>query len=424
LTTTRFKPFIPAVTNDKAAVAKLDFSEAQQYCNFVLFEPMVLPNGYSIVEHSLRPQSADTSASYHCVIKGADAEFSIKQFNFNDIETIAAYDHPNLWKCDDVVADRAKFADKFKISAHIFGGNNASIAENIIWIGYNYKADPQKSLTTQIMRTNIEMTVRKGNISDDILLTVCRGLKVVNPTLAERINHTSFAELSWKHRFSTKTGNVPISYWKYQRPEEFTTQMYAKNEIPANKLCAQTCPLQIGDYTLDSAVEFSKDEQTQEMEYIYQHNTTLGSYIRLLVSPLSGSIVIPPEAGNQHYHSEQFKHNNTSIYLTYLTEQYGMYGAAWTTGKANLMLFAKPATWTNKLWFKSLSSLMVDYSHRMHQSAGLQRHINPWPTHHYGTTILKTSAVILAAGVGLYAGYKYLQSAPTESVKPTFIHRK
>ncbi len=350
--------------NAKIILSNIDYYTAQQYCNFVLFEPTYLPKNHKVVERIVRKESVKSNATYYYIIRcNEHIEFTIKQFNFSDIETIPAYDHPNLWKSESALLNKKLFSEKFIIHPFIFGGDDSAISDNIIWIGFNYKEKPEKSLSTQIMRTSVEITVRNGDITDQELLRICRGLKISNLDLVNDINKKSFAELSYKYRYPSYGGNIPLCYWKHQRSDTTKVEMYSLEEIPVDLFGRDICPSNIDQYDLNSAIHFyvySDSEEkivTKEVEYVFEHKITIGSYIRLLMSPTTdGGITIPPVLSNQECKYREYIYNGTTIYHTYLSEDYGMHGAAWTAHNRNIMLFVKPATWTNIKWFESLVS--------------------------------------------------------------------
>jgi hypothetical protein len=353
-----FTPKTIACNEPNNLLEGLAFYSAQEYCNFVLFEPTYLPENSKIITKSMQTETDTTRASHYCIIRGqGDLEFSIKQFNFSDIETIPAYDHPNLWKCESTVANREKFANEFFVHSYIFGGDNSAISDNIIWIGFNYKTIPQKALSTQIMRTSIEITIKNGQLNNEELLKICRGLKISHEQIADGINKTAFVELSRRYRCKGNEGNIPISYWKYKRSTNFKIEMYSFNQIPSHLFGRKTCPFAIGNYHLNSATHFldQQTNETQEVEYLFEHNILIGSYIRILMSPIdTGSIIIPPEIDNQNCQHREFECNKTTVYHTYLKDEYGMHGAAWKNELGNIMVFAKPAAWTNIRWFEKL----------------------------------------------------------------------
>jgi hypothetical protein len=377
-------PFMPKIVNNEATnlLMGLDFYSAQEYCNFVLFEPTYLPEKSEIITKSLQTETKKTRISHYCIVQRDDGlEFSIKQFNFSgDIETIPAYDHPNLWKCESVVSNQTKFIDKFLIQSYVLGGDNPSISDNIIWIGFNYKHKPQKALSLQMMGTSIEITLKNGHLDTEEFLKICRGLKIANHKLADIINKTPFVVLSRKYRYKENDGNVPISYWKYKRSSEYRVKMYPFQKIPSHLFGRKTCPFGIGDYYLNSAIHFLDPNvgETKEVEYCFEHKILIGSYIRLLMSPIyTGSITIPLILDDQECQYREFKCGETTIYHTYLNDEYGMHGAAWKNQNSNIMLFVKPARWTNTPWFKKLVDQMVKLISQ-HEIDNSQTSINPW----------------------------------------------
>lgn len=358
-----FTPNMIVCNKSNSLLNDLDFYSAQEYCNFVLFEPTHLPHESEIITKSLQTETDKMRASYYCIVRGPDGlELSIKQFNFSDIETIPAYDHPNLWKCESIVANRKVFSDEFFVYPYVFGGDNPAISDNIIWIGFNYKDNPQKASSMQVLRTSIEITIKAGQLHNEELLKINKGMKIANKQIADNINKTSFVELSRKYRYCENEDNVPISYWKYQRSSNFKVNMYPFSQIPVYLFGRQICPLAIGDYRLNSAIHFldQQTEETKEVEYLFEHTILIGSYIRILMSPINtGSIVIPPKVDNQDCQYREFDCDRTTVYNSYLTEKYGMHGAAWKNQNGNFMLFVKPATWTNTQWFNKLVDKIV-----------------------------------------------------------------
>ncbi len=350
-------PYKPKVA-EQGSLFDTFWTEAQAFCNFVLFEPTWLPADLTEDSNKMRPESPSSRASHKSEYRGPSRALSIKQFLYDWAPP--AYDHPCLWRNAEISKPEETPLPK----AYLMGNN-------YIWVGLDHRR--KAAATINMMRTQIEITVMEGSFDDQDLIQIVCGLAPVNSHAKDSILATSFAELMFNHRQESETISVPTSYFKHTRQEHMKCYPYsAKNGnlnlewLPGNWLADSS----IENYRLDSVILFGLDRANiQEAEYYFESTLEPGSYIRFLVtkSDDAHAIKYPPALGDQEC-------NSAVIYLDIGGTLYHAWSKVNDNGCHTLIFkiretvincIVKPAPWTSVDWARELYAAV--YGEKPHE---------------------------------------------------------
>lgn len=337
----------PKIGQDSSFKA-LNWPEAQEWCNFVLFQPTLLPDGMKIVDQQLRPESHAEPSTYRCEIAGQGRKLSIKQFLYDWAPP--AYDHPSLWRNNKVSSiEETPIPRPYEING------------DIAWIGWNFKKQP--ALAICLKRTTIEITSIEGGFSDQELIDLCKGLTPVDQKQTVRILETPFSSLSYFFRHSKTASDVPLSYWKYNRQKDWAMNASQSSAIPEHVLI----PSSYG-YRLNSIFYFGNS--SEEIEFYYEHRDLPGSYLRVLATPANQkySIPYPPRLGDQSCHTQILNIQDKNVYHAYLSDSYGPHELIWQHQHFTLLMLIKPARWTSLSWLHRLMNDILLINHHTEQT--------------------------------------------------------
>jgi hypothetical protein len=339
---------VPRVASNaaEAGLQPLDWEQAQPWCNFVLLRPSVLPAELVLVKQELRPEApppegvspselaaSGTRSSYRCEYAGKGRCLRLKQFLYDWAPP--AYDHPSLW-----ISRNRPFL----------------VGEHVGWQGHDYRQRPAASVT--IDRTTVEISLLAGTFSDEEVQALCRGLQSAVPSARDRLLQTSFAELSYQHRYPrAATVSVPVGYFDHhRRPRSLRQTAYAGATAPASLPGRDLMAPADSGYALDSVFVFGDPAAPQEVEYIHAQARSPGHDLRFLVTPSTGvgAIHFPPSVDEQPCWSQLRKVRGHDVYHAYLDDRYGQHEAVWQRGALTVLLIVRPAGWTDTAWFLRL----------------------------------------------------------------------
>jgi hypothetical protein len=271
-------------------------------------------------------------ASYRQIYEGEGRKLVVKQFLYDWAPP--AYDYPSLWRD----AKRATTAEAPPPRA-FFIGNHA------LWIGKNYRM--QNGATLEKDRTRVEITLENGNFTDNELIYFCHGLEPANPEKAETILRTPFSHLSYQKRHLEKASGVPTGFWKHQRDKSLFSFALDKTAFEPPELIKEK--LEELGYFLNSIFAVGENAQHPvELEFIFEHKDSPGSFIRLL-TPTK----FPPEVGDQECLCN-------GLYATSKTFSNGPHEAVFQQNGQNHLILVKPAPWTTQTWFFKLFKSLTD----------------------------------------------------------------
>lgn len=323
------------------------WSEAQEWCNFVLFTPTWLPDGLIEISNKIRPESPEEESSHRSEFGDGSRSLSIKQFLYDWAPP--AYDHPCLWR-------NAKISTLENTPiprAHLVGNN-------YLWFGLDYRRQP--SATINMLRTQIEITILEGKFEDSEIIKIVSTMAPMNNNVKDAILQTSFAALMYNSRHEIPASDVPTSYFKHIRDKSFrcypctTSSLELKNNLPGYWITN----IAIKDYKLDSIFLFGKDSKNiQETEYYFENLIEPGAYIRFLVTHRNTehSIQYPPILGDQSCHSAIYKlKNGENLHHAWSkTNEHGCHSLVFQTQNETINCIVKPAPWTTIHWVIGLS---------------------------------------------------------------------
>ena len=332
----------------------IDFTwdEAQELCNFILFKPTWLPDGFVYTANKTRQESSKINSSHRMEFHDSERSLSIKQFLYDWAPP--AYDHPCLWR-----------NAKISTSENTPPPNAYLLGNNYLWYGLDYRR--KRSFTINTMRTQVEITVLYGSLEHHEIIQIVKGLIPVNTEAKNNILTKSFAELMFNYRHKSKVITVPTSYFNHIRNENMICYPYPANSkqldyinLAGNWLVDTS----IENYSLDSLFLFGEDQlHIQEVEYYFESVIEPGTYVRFLVTKQNdiNRIQFPPNLCDQECHYvEKILGNGEKIYHAWSkTNTNGCHSLIFKTQDVIINCIIKPAPWTTVDWARNICTTII-----------------------------------------------------------------
>ncbi len=355
-----YQPKATPLSSVQEELVDCEVTEAQAWCNFVLFQITYLPLGFIISKQQLRKESQNSQSSFRFLLenKKNNQHIAIKQFLYDWAPP--AYDYPCLW------LNTEKFS-----SDDIRAPRSVLTANKVLWIGKNYRG--QNAATIDLERTRVEITFDGINITDEALISIVQGLKPCNESLKDQILNTPFVHLSYYARHKKNASEVPLSYWKHTRDAMcYGIALSLDDEINNNWLSpAIISGLKNYGYYLNgvlgiatsenlSSIALAKGDKIIEKEHLFEHHQHAGIFVHILATPNASihPIKYPPTIGDQVCEYKAIKDFKSEIYLAHSTQQYGNYEFVWKTQGMSFLMIIRAAPWVSYDWAMNLSQKM------------------------------------------------------------------
>lgn len=320
-------------------------SQAQPWCDFVVWTPDELPDGYETVTGTLRkesppgipqaetagrtPWSANNPCAYRFEVRGPGGRVRVKQFLYD--WAFPALDHPCLWDSDT----RAVAIDD----------------RHVLWFGVDYMK--HRGASARLGRTTAELSVLDGEFSDEEILGLYRALRPADPAAAQAIAATPFAQLSyWARRPDAEKINVPIGLWKFRRPTEHHSDW--RTGADAERMAGELgLPATLGGLDLDSAGRFAGDDGRTEIEAVYAGGPGRGHELRLIAQRLGrGNLRVPAEPDVHPGTRETLTwQDGTPVQLAWIDERFGPFHAVFARDGIEATLLGSTAVGLDRAWF-------------------------------------------------------------------------
>jgi hypothetical protein len=346
-----------SIESRQAEIRSMAWEEAQDWCNFVLMKPTLLPDGVSLETAEMRPESPpgrregakesglpdwtlSNRAAHRSVLAGKDRRVRIKQFLYDWAPV--AFDCPGLWLSPVV--------------RHFFVGADVG------WLGTDFRKLAGASVCLD--RTTIELSVLNGSFSDDELQQICKGLRPVRPDARDRILHTPLATLCYQSRHSELPIAVPVGFWAHERkPQRPLTHVFLAATAPPDLPGSDTTPPSNSGYELDSVFAYGDLAHPEEADFVYYRSDRPNLSLRVLASRESGApagIGYPPALDRQPCHSETLSIAGKTVYYAFSNDAVGPHEVVYQARGLNVMLLVKPAPYTSRSWFLGLLNRILE----------------------------------------------------------------
>lgn len=347
----------PSIESEEARVRRMEWEEAQGWCNFVLMRPTVFADDLSLEKTEMRPESPpgrpaevneshrpewtrSNRAAHRSEIAGRGRRLRIKQFLYDYAPP--AFDHPCLWESRGI--------------------RGFTVGDHLGWLGADFRK--LQAATVCFDRTTIELSVTEGTFEDEELQDICRGMTPVDASARRLILRTPLADLCYQSRHREPPIAVPVGYWAHKRAESLrVTVTRIGDEATTSRFPGfRLAPPDDYGYRLNTAFVFGEPESPQEVDFVFEHEKDAGRYMRLLVSPsdATNGLPFPPALEERHPASSHvMRVNGLDVHHAYQDERYGQHEAVWQKRGLNIMLIVKPAVWTDMTWFSTLLERMV-----------------------------------------------------------------
>jgi hypothetical protein len=312
----------------------IQMRQAQEWCNFVLWNPVWLPPDCSVGVGTLRyeappgrpdlsgmarvPWSEANPSSYRLEIVGRNRALRIKQFLYD--WAFPALDQPNLW-----------------------GGHTTPVPVDdryILWIGSDYLGNQGAALRRA--RTSIEFSVTSGSFAADELAALAGSIRPESASAALAIGRTPLAVLSYWARYPVASVRAPIGLWVDAPPSASPVTTAWTAEPRAMRLLQRGsgAPNRLGGFTADTGISHrSAEGHLRWVEIVYSGGTDRGHELRLL-RYFSRSDIAPKLGGHPGSISTRQILQQT-VYLACVNERYGPWDAIWqdpVTGQVTRLL--------------------------------------------------------------------------------------
>ena len=334
----------------ESSVFDAPWAESQEWCNFVLLRPHWLPEGIVLTQCQMRSESPTVRASHRAEFGDGSRSFSIKQFLYDWAPP--AYDHPSLWRNPKI----SSLKDTPAPTCHL-------IENNYLWMGLDYRRKPAASIN--VFRTQVELTVLAGDFDKEEIVQILSSMKAVDVSVGEGILRSSFAELTHTHRHQSKIVSVPTGYLKYLRDESAKSYCYPAQDVEGALLGERVKEVTIEGYSLDSVFLFGESRDSiYEVEYYFESTVEPGSYIRVLVTPVTSlhGIPYPPVVSDQecNFTEQTLKHGNPLYHAWSKNNDNGCHSIVFMKDDLVFNCAIKPAPWTTIRWARDLCDTISD----------------------------------------------------------------
>lgn len=335
-----------------------NWDDAQNWCNYVLFQPTWLPKGLKEIDNKIRPESPEEPCSHRAQFQDSTRALSIKQFLYDWAPP--AYDHPCLWRNPKISS-----AEDTPLPKPYLIGNN------YLWFGLDYRR--KSAATINRMRTQIEITILEGVFNEQEIIDIVKGLTPVDSKAKDAILATSFARLMWDYRHKSKAIPVPTSYFSHKRTEDMKCYPYPyplkATGLNANLLIGNwLLNAPIDGYRLDSILLLGQNaEDIQEVQYYFESLIEPGSYIYFLATKEDAKYKIqyPPVLSDQecNYAVHKLENGEPLYHAWSKTNDNGSHTLVFKNSDSIINCIIKPAPWTKLHWAKEFCSRI--HSHRL-----------------------------------------------------------
>ncbi|MGW4843167.1 hypothetical protein [Nocardia brasiliensis] len=321
----------------------MGFERAQHWCNFVLWQPVVLPPDCSMSVGTLRfeappgrecspvariPWSDANTSSYRVEVIGDGRKLRIKQFLYD--WAFPALDHPNLWLS---AATATPIDDRY-----------------VCWFGRDYLG--RSGAGIRRARTSVEFSVLAGHFSTTELRTTIGSLRASSEFAAHAIHRTRLAELSYWARYPVAPVRAPNGLWKDLAAAPTAVSWTADPGVTGEKSERASAPSSIGSFRVDSAIEYrSNDARLCRNEIVYSAGPDRGHELRYATWQLPCSL--SPERGPHPGSYSTALIAGQLVYFAFVDERFGPWDAIWqypATGQV-IRLLSTSGTRLSRAWF-------------------------------------------------------------------------
>ena len=332
----------------ESSVFDAPWVESQKWSNFVLLRPHWMPEGIGLTQCQMRSESPTVRASHRAEFGDENRRFSIKQFLYDWAPP--AYDHPSLWRNPKI----SSLTDTPAPTCHLIGNN-------YLWMGLDYRRNPAASIN--MLRTQVELTVLAGDFDEQEIFQILSSMKPVDESVEEDVLRSSFAELTHTYRHELPIVSVPTGYLKYLRDEKAKSYCYPAQDVEGPLLGDRLKEITIEGYSLDSIFLFGESrESIDEVEYYFESKVEPGSYIRVLVTPVTSphGIPYPPVVSDQecNFTEKTLKNGNRLYHAWSKNNDNGSHSMVFMKDDWVLNCAIKPAPWTTLSWARELCDII------------------------------------------------------------------
>jgi hypothetical protein len=328
---------------------------AQEWCNFILWEPNTMPPGCQFITGTLRkeappgrtgeagsgrsPWTSNNPSAYRYEVAGAGRRLRVKQFLYD--WAFPALDHPCLW---DSETRAMPINDRY-----------------VLWFGTDYSA--RSGASARLGRTLIEVSVLDGTFTEDELVAFYRSLRPASTPAAYRIAGTPFAALSYPARHAATMVSVPVGMWAFRRRHPADRGAWSTGPAAENPLSRQLCvPHELAGFAVDSVAEFSDGAHRTELEVLYTSRPDRAHELRLIAQiDGRGRLETPPVLDVHPCTAGVWQVADVDVHLAYIDHRYGPFDAVWRDPAAGVeaKLLSTTGTRLGRDWFLSAVEQIV-----------------------------------------------------------------
>lgn len=329
-------------------------TQAQAWCNFIVWAPEALPDGWVQSNSTMRkeappgrpdshieaqsPWSQSNAAAFRYEISDGSRRLRVKQFLYD--WAFPALDHPCLWQS----STRARVLEPTD--------RGAFASDYVVWFGIDYLKN--QAASARLERTLIELSVLAGEFTEDELVDLFESLRPVDPEVAAAITRTRFSQLSyWARHNDAQTVSVPVGLWKFGRPEKEHHETWA--EAPPEAATEVGLPDRLGGFELDDLARYAVDE-VAEWEAVFVAPGRRGRELRLIVQESGGGrISAPPEPSLHTGERESITVAGAEVHLAWIDDRYGPFDAVWRDDRSRteVKLLSTTGVGMHRAWFVS-----------------------------------------------------------------------
>lgn len=344
-------------------------AQAQDWCDFVVWQPRSLPAGCDTAAGTLRreappgrtgdtegrtPWSDANPSAYRTEISGGGRRLRLKQFLYD--WAFPAADHPCLW-----------------------GGQTRPFEigdGRVVWLGTDYLGNAAAS--ARMARTTVELSVLEGEFRDDEIVALFAALRPAVPQALPRVLATPFSELSYWARYPVDMVSVPTGVFVFHR----RGRAHEGDWVPAQEvtafLAAHGLPASVGGFRADSAATFGDGSTVRELEVVYASPS--GGELRLTAQRNArGRLEFPPRRDKHPAQAEVVHLDGRPVHLGYLSAEYGACDAWWQLpGLYDLRLLGSAGVGMGRYAFLDLVG-RVDAALRLARDAEVTATAQPGP---------------------------------------------